>query len=184
MNSDMKLYTLSMLVQDTPGVVSQVSRLFSRKGYNIESMSAGGSKEPDVTRMTFVVKSDELMINQIAAQCRKLLPVLSVKVLSDENSIHRELSLIKVEAASRDIRDEVIQIANIFRANVIDVSHETLTIAVFGNEDKVSALMDLLDDFGIIEVVRTGIIAVERGRDSIYDNTKIKEEYNYGKNVL
>lgn len=184
MKTELKPYTLSMLVKDTPGVVSQVSRLFSRKGYNIDSMSAGGSKEPDITRMTFVVMGDELMINQIAAQCRKLLPVLSVKVLSDENSILRELTLVKVQADARDVRDEVMQIANIFRANIIDISRETLTIATFGNGDKVNALLNLLADFGIIELVRTGTIAIERGHDNIYDNTKIKEEYNYGKNVL
>ena len=89
-----------------------------------------------------------------------------------------------MKAASRDARDEIMQISNIFRANIIDVTRETLTIATFGSGDKVNALLNLLSDFGIIEIVRTGTIAIERGLENIYDNTKIKEEYDYGKNVL
>ena len=127
---------------------------------------------------------DELMIDQIAAQCRKLLPVIAVKVLDNESSIQREFALIKVKAKDLNTRSEIIQIADIFRANVIDVSRQTLTVAVFGGSDKTTAILDLLKEFGILEVVRTGTIAIERGRSTIYDETKLKEEYNYGKNVL
>ena len=179
-----KLYTLSILVKDIPGVLSQVARLFSRKGYNIESIASGPSKEPGVTRITIVLKGDELMIDQIAAQCRKLLPVLAVKVLDNDSSIQREFALIKVKAMDLSTRGEIIQIADIFRANVVDVSRETLTVAILGDSDKTTALLNLLRDFGILEVVRTGTIAIERGRSTIYDDTKLKEEYNYGKNVL
>lgn len=179
-----KLYTLSILVKDIPGVLSQVARLFSRKGYNIESIASGPSKEQGVTRITIVLKGDELMIDQIAAQCRKLLPVMAVKVLQDDNSIQREFALIKVKAMDLTARGEIIQIADIFRANVIDVSRETLTVAILGDSDKLTALLNLLRDFGVLEVVRTGTIAIERGRSTIYDETKLKEEYNYGKNVL
>ena len=179
-----KLYTLAILVQDTPGVLSQVARLFSRKGYNIESIVSGETDQPGVTRITIVLLADELMISQIAAQCRKLIPVKAVKLLDEGTSIQREFAMIKVKAADRNARDEVIQMANIFRANIIDVSHETLTVAIFGDKDKTSALIDLLEDFGILEIAKTGTLAIERGRNTIYDDNKLKEEYNYGKNVL
>lgn len=179
-----KLYTLSILVQDIPGVLSQVARLFSRKGYNIESIVSGETDKPGVTRITIVILADELMISQIAAQCRKLIPVLSVKILDEATSIQREFALIKVQAADRNARDEVIQMANIFRANIIDVSRDTLTVAIFGDKDKTSALIGLLEDFGILEIAKTGTLAIERGRSTIYDDNKLKEEYNYGKNVL
>ena len=179
-----KLYTLSILVRDIPGVLSQVARLFSRKGYNIESIVSGETDRPGVTRITIVILGDELMVNQIAAQCRKLIPVLAVKLLDEASSIQREFSLIKVWAADRNARDEVIQMANIFRANIIDVSRETLTVAIFGDKDKTSALTRLLADYGILEIAKTGTLAIERGRSTIYDDNKLKEEYDYGKNVL
>ena len=179
-----KEYTLSILVQDIPGVLSQVARLFSRKGYNIESIVSGETDRPHVTRITIVLLADELMINQIAAQCRKLICVQAVKILDEKSSIRREVALIKVRAGDRNTRDEVIQMANIFRANIIDVSRETLTVAIFGDRDKTAALIDMLDGFGILEITKTGTIAIERGRSTIYDDNKLKEEYNYGKNVL
>lgn len=183
-NSEKKLYTLAILVRDIPGVLSQVARLFSRKGYNIESIVSGETDKPNITRITIVLLADELMINQIADQCRKLIPVLAVKILDEETSLHREFSLIKVHAADRNTRDEVIQMANIFRANIIDVSRDTLTVAIFGEKSKTLALTRLLSDFGILEIVKTGTLAIERGRSTIYDDNKLKEEYNYGKNVL
>ena len=183
-DSEKKLYTLSILVRDIPGVLSQVARLFSRKGYNIESIVSGETDKPGVTRITIVIQGDELMVNQIADQCRKLIPVLAVKILDEDISLQREFSLIKVHAADRTTRDEVIQMANIFRANIIDVSHETLTVAIFGEKSKTKALTKLLADFGILEIVKTGTLAIERGRSTIYDDNKLKEEYNYGKNVL
>ena len=179
-----KLYTLVILVQDIPGVLSQVARLFSRKGYNIESIVTGEADKPGVHRITIVILADELMIHQISAQCRKLIPVMSVKILEEGTSIQREFALIKVKADERNVRDEVIQMANIFRANIIDVSHDTLTVAIFGEKDKIAALIDLLADFGILEIAKTGTLAIERGRNTIYDDNKLKEEYNYGKNVL
>lgn len=183
-NTEKKLYTLSILVQDIPGVLSQVARLFSRKGYNIESIVSGETDKPGVTRITIELIADELMIAQIAAQCRKLLPVLAVKILDEATSIHREFALIKVSADDRAKRDEVIQISNIFRANIIDVSRESLTVAIFGEKSKTTALIGMLEDFGILEIAKTGTIAIERGRSTIYDDNKLKEEYNYGKNVL
>ena len=107
-----------------------------------------------------------------------------MKILDEGASIQREFALIKVAAADRAARDEVVQMSNIFRANIIDVSRETLTVAIFGDKQKTSALIGLLEDFGILEIAKTGTLAIERGRSTIYDDNKIKEEYNYGKNVL
>ena len=180
-DKEKKLYTLAILVRDIPGVLSQVARLFSRKGYNIVS---GETDKPGVTRITIVILADELMIDQIAAQCSKLIPVLAVKILDEGASIQREFALIKVAAADRAARDEGVQMSNIFRANSIDVSRETLTVAIFGDKQKTSALIGLLEDFGILEIAKTGTLAIERGRSTIYDDNKLKEEYNYGKNVL
>ena len=184
LDTERKLYTLCILVQDIPGVLSQVARLFSRKGYNIESIVSGETDKPGITRITIVLLADELMISQIAAQCRKLIPVKAVKLLDEATSIQREFALIKVKAVDRGARDEVIQMANVFRANIIDVSRESLTVAIFGDKDKTSALIGLLEDFGILEIAKTGTLAIERGRSTIYDDNKLKEEYNYGKNVL
>ena len=183
-DKEKKLYTLAILVRDIPGVLSQVARLFSRKGYNIESIVSGETDKPGVTLITIVILADELMIDQIAAQCSKLIPVLAVKILDEGASIQREFALIKVAAADRAARDEVVQMSNIFRANIIDVSRETLTVAIFGDKQKASALIGLLEDFGILEIAKTGTLAIERGRSTIYDDNKLKEEYNYGKNVL
>lgn len=183
-DSEKKLYTLAILVRDIPGVLSQVARLFSRKGYNIESIVSGETDKPGTTRITIVILGDELMVNQIAAQCRKLIPVLAVKILDEGTSIQREFSLIKVRAADRNARDEVIQMANIFRAKIIDVSRETLTVGIFGDKNKTQALTAMLADYGILEIAKTGTLAIERGRSTIYDDNKLKEEYNYGKNVL
>ena len=166
-DTEKKLYTLSLLVQDIPGVLSQVARLFSRKGYNIESIVSGETSQPGLTRITIVILGDELMVNQIAAQCRKLIPVQVVKILDEETSIQREFAMIKVMAVDRTTRDEVIQM-----------------LAIFGDKSKTGALINLLSDFGILEMAKTGTLAIERGRSSIYDDNKLREEYNYGKNVL
>ena len=163
-----KLYTLCILVQDVPGVLSQVARLFSRKGYNIESIVSGATDRPGITRISIELRADESMIEQIAAQCRKLLPVLAVRVLDTEASIHREIALIKVRAADRDAREEVIQIANIFRARIIDICRESLTISVFGAPSKNTALIETLDGFEILEIAKSGTIAMERGPGAIY----------------
>lgn len=183
-DSTRKLYTLCILVEDVPGVLSQVARLFSRKGYNIESIVSGATDRPGITRISIEILADELMIEQIAAQCRKLLPVKAVKILDEDTCIHREIALIKVSAADHSSRDEIIQLVSIFRAKVIDVSREALTIWVFGSASKNEALINMLEDFGILEIAKTGTIAIERGRSTIYDNSKLREEYDYGKNVL
>ena len=179
-----KEYTISILVENSPGVLSQVSRLFSRKGYNIDSIASGTTEDPRVTRITIVMQGDEVIIGQITAQLRKLLCVISVKLLSPESAVQRELVLVKVRAETKDKRDEIIQVVNVFRASIVDISRETLTVVILGSESKAGALMDLLADFGILEIAKTGTIAIERGRSTIYDDNKLKEEYDYGKHVL
>lgn len=180
----MEQYKLSILVENSAGVLSQVTRLFSRKSYNIHSLAVGITNDPEVSRITVITFGDELMIKQLSNQLSKLLPVLSVQVLSADNSIERELILAKVRAADKSARDEVIQIVNIFRASILDVGRESLTICIVGNKEKSNALLKLLGEFDILEVARTGMIALERGVSTIYDQNKDKEEYSYGKNVL
>lgn len=184
MNTEKKAYTLSVLVEDTPGVLSQVARLFSRKGYNIESICSGPGLSAGTTRISVVTIGDEAMIHQIATQLSKLLLVISVDVLQGEDSIQRELVLIKVKAESRDARESILQIVDVFRANIVDFGTNTLIIAVVGAAEKIKAMLRLLDEYGILETARTGMVALERGQKTIYDQNKLKEEYNYGKNVL
>ena len=186
MNHMLKRRTLSVLVENTAGVLSQVSRLFSRKGYNIDSLAVGTTDDPEVSRITIEVTTDDLMIEQIINQLRKLFVVYSVRLLPPDSSIRRELVLIKVKAESRDVRNEVIQIANIFRATIIDVSTKSLTLAIIGEESKDDALEKLLSEFGILELVRTGMVALERGEATISDNDDNKQtgEFDLGKNIL
>ena len=179
-----KRRTLSMLVENAAGVLSQVSRLFSRKGYNIESLAVGTTDDPTVSRITIEVMADAPMIEQIMNQLRKQFPVYSVQELKPERSIRRELVMFKVKAETHNIRNEVIQIANIFRASIIDVSLKSLTLALIGDETKAEAMQKLLEAFGILELVRTGMVALERGAYTIEDETKEQTEFNLGKNIL
>ncbi len=176
--------TLSVLVENSAGVLSQVSRLFSRKGYNIESLAVGTTDDPTVSRITIEVMADAPMIEQIMNQLRKQFPVYSVQELKPERSIRRELVMFKVKAETHDIRNEVIQIANIFRASIIDVSLKSLTLALIGDESKAEAMQKLLEAFGILELVRTGMVALERGAYTISDENKEQAEFNLGKNFL
>lgn len=176
--------SLSVLVDNESGVLSQVSRMFSRKGYNIESLAVGTTDDPAVSRITIEVMANQKHVDLLCNQLRKLLPVHSVKLLNPEKSLRRELILLKVNADTSEKCNRVIQVANIFRASVIDVSPTTLTLAMIGEESKADAIVDLVKEFGILELVRTGMVALERGTDTIYDATKEKGEFDYGKNVL
>jgi acetolactate synthase-1/3 small subunit len=176
--------TLSVLVDNEAGVLSQVSRMFSRKGYNIESLAVGTTDDPAVSRITIEVMADDDQINLLGNQLRKLLAVHSVKLLDPDHSIRRELVLIKVKTETSEICNRVIQIANIFRASVIDVSSTTITLTLIGEESKTDAIVDLVSEFGILELVRTGMVAIERGTRTIYEQTKERGEFDYGKNVL
>ena len=177
-------HTLAVLVDNEAGVLSRVARLFSGKGYNIESLAVGATHDPAVSRITIEVLADDKQARLISDQLRKLICVHSVKRLAAEHAIRRELVLFKVAVKVSDARNQVIQIANIFRASIIDVSTGSITLAVIGEEGKVQAMENLLEEFGIMELVRTGMIALERGQYTIDEQTKEKGEFDYGKNVL
>ena len=171
--------TLAVLVDNEAGVLSRVVRLFSGKGYNIESLAVGTTDDPAISRITIEILASEDQTHLISSQLRKLICVHSVKTLNAEHAIRRELVLIKVSAATSETRNEVIQIANIFRVSVA-----SLTLAVIGDESKAEAIQNLLRESGILELVRTGMVALERGQFTIDEQTKVKGEYDYGKNVL
>ena len=175
--------TLSVLVDNKPGVLSQIARLFTRNGYNIESFAADTVLDPGVTRITIEVIANDNHTNRMIAQLNKMVPVHSVKLLTKDHTIRRQLALFKLNANTSEERNEIIQIANIFRGSVIDVSHETLTISVIGDEKKIDAVRGMLEPFGIIEMARTGMIAMERGSYTIDEQTKERDEFNYGKNT-
>ncbi len=179
-----KRHSLSVLVDNEAGVLSQVSRMFSRKGYNIESLAVGTTADPTVSRMTIEVITTNQRAELLCNQLNKLVFVHSVKILKPEDSIRRELVLLKVKADRPEACDRIVQIANIFRASVIDVSRTTLTLAIIGEESKVDAIVELVRDFGIMELVRTGMVVMERGTRTIYEATKERGEFDYGKNVL
>jgi acetolactate synthase I/III small subunit len=158
----MDRYVLSALVQNHAGVLSRVSGLFSRRGYNIDSLTVGETQEPGVSRMTIVVRGDEATIEQIQKQLEKLVEVGAVRRLESSKAVYRELALIKISASHQN-RSDILQIANVFRARVVDVSNETLTVEVTGDQEKVDGLIELLQPYGIRELARTGIAALERG---------------------
>lgn len=180
----MERFTLAVLVDNAAGVLSQVSRLFSRKGFNIESLAVGTTEDESISRMTIeiVVESAD-QVELICNQLRKLIPVHSVKVLSPARSMRRELAMIKVRAETSEARNELIQLSNIFRASIIDVAPTSLTVAIIGEDDKTDAIKNLFAPHGILEMARTGVIALERGTLTLDEETKEKEEFDYGKNV-
>jgi acetolactate synthase-1/3 small subunit len=149
-------------VENHAGVLSRVAGLFSRRGFNIESLAVGVTENPEISRMTIVVDGDDYTVEQVSKQLNKLIDVIKLKKLDEKDSVSRELALIKV-AATASTRAEIVQLVEIFRAKIVDVSKNTLTIEISGDTKKVSALEELLRQFGIKEIVRTGTIAIERG---------------------
>lgn len=162
----MAKHTLSVLVENRSGVLSRVAGLFSRRGFNIDSLAVGVTENPEVSRMTIVVNGDEYTVEQVSKQLNKLIDVIKIRALENSDSVSRELALIKVNATAAT-RSEIIQIVEIFRAKIVDVSKTTLTVEISGATDKVEALEDMLKQFGIKEIVRTGTIAIERGNKYI-----------------
>jgi len=162
----LKKIILSILVENTSGVLSRVSGLFSRRGYNIDSLSVGETQDSNYSRMTVVARGDDLILDQIRKQVDKLEDVKEIIELTDGDSVCRELILVKLAVNQKERRD-VIAIAEIFRANIVDVSKESLMIEIIGNLGKVNAFLKLLEGFSIIELVRTGVTGLTRGIDSI-----------------
>ncbi len=161
-NGTEKAHTLSVLVANKPGVLTHVSSLFSRRGYNIDSLTVGVTENQDISRMTIVAHGDEHVIEQVTKQLNKLIDIIKVVEIAPHESVDRELALIKVSADSNS-RSEIIQIVDIFRAKVIDVSAKSVVIEITGSTDKIDALEELMRPFGIKEMVRTGKVALVRG---------------------
>jgi len=155
-------HTLVALVEDKPGVLNRVASLFRRRGFNIESITVGHSEVSHLSRMTIVVDGANTQVEQVRKQLDKVIDTVKVYEISSDDMIALELALIKVQANS-DNRSEVIQIVDIFKANIVDVAPDSLTISVTGDEDKIDSLFDLLRTFGIKEIARTGRIAMNRG---------------------
>jgi acetolactate synthase-1/3 small subunit len=158
----MTRHTLVALVEDKPGVLNQMASLFRRRGFNIESIAVGHSEVPHLSRMTIVVNGAAAMVEQVRKQLDKVIDVVKVSDITGDAIVARELALIKVKATS-STRSEIIEIADIFRANIVDVASDSLTIEITGDEDKINSLLSLLRGFGIREIARTGCIAITRG---------------------
>ncbi len=159
-------HTLAVLVENRYGVLSRVAGLFARRGYNIDSLAVGVTEDPTISRMTIVVRGDDLVLEQVTKQLNKLIDVIRVTDLGTEDTVERELVLIKVNSDVKN-RSEIMQIADIFRAKIIDVASKSMIIEVTGDENKIKAIEQLLKPFGIKEMVRTGKIALRRGPKSI-----------------
>lgn len=155
-------HTLSVMVENKPGVLARVAGLFSRRGFNIDSLAVGITERPEISRITVVVDVEEHSLEQVYKQLNKLVNVIKVIDLPDENSVQRELLLAKVKADSRT-RAEVIEMVNIFRGKIVDVGKGTLTIEITGIGSKLQAFEELLGPYGMVELVRTGSIALARG---------------------
>ncbi|MBK6887115.1 MAG: acetolactate synthase small subunit [Tetrasphaera sp.] len=164
----MTKHTLSVLVQDKPGVLARISALFSRRGFNIDSLAVGPTELPDVSRMTVVVDVDALPLEQVTKQLNKLVEVLKVVEIEATNSVQSQIVLVKVRADG-STRGQVIEIAQLFRGRVVDVTPDAMSIEVTGNADKIRDFLALLEPYGVKELVQSGIVALGRGSRSISD---------------
>lgn len=162
--------TLSVLVQDQPGVLARVAILFARRGFNIESLAVGPTEVPDVSRMTIVVNVDKQPLEQVTKQLNKLINVLKIVELESDASVQREILLVKVKA-DLESRSHILETVQLFRAKVVDVAHDAVTIEATGAHDKLVALLKVLEPFGIRELVQSGMVAMGRGSRSISDRS-------------
>lgn len=160
--SENKKILLSILVENYSGTLSKVAGLFTRRGYNIDSLNVAETQDPKISRITVTVTGDSYVIEQITKQLHKLINVIKISILSSESSVQRELMMIKVNSEGQK-RSELVQIVNIFKANIIDMQHKNLIVSISGDEDKNNAFLELLKPFGIVEMTRTGPTALERG---------------------
>lgn len=156
-------HVISALVLNKPGVLQRVAGLFTRRGFNIDNITVGTSEQENMARMTIISRGDEKVLEQIIKQLNKLIDVVKVRDLATENTVKRELCLIKIHATSEKVRSEIMQYANIFRGRIVDVGPETLTVEITGTPSKIEALIDLLRGFGIKQIARTGATAIQRG---------------------
>jgi acetolactate synthase-1/3 small subunit len=164
----MSKHTLSVLVENRPGILARVAGLFARRGFNIHSLAVGPTEHPDVSRMTVVVDVDELPLEQVTKQLNKLVNVIKIVELEPSSSIHRELLLVKVRADMAS-RSSVLETVKLFRAKVVDVAPDAVTVEVTGNPDKLEAFLKVVEPFGIRELVQSGMVGIGRGSRSITD---------------
>jgi acetolactate synthase-1/3 small subunit len=160
--AEIKQHIVSALVENTAGTLSRVSGLFSRRGFNIDSLTVGETEDASVSRMTIAVTGDERILEQIIKQLEKLICVIAVRELDNISCLRREIMLVKIGADEKN-RPAVLEIAGIFRARVVDVSQSTITVEATGNVEKLDGLLLLLRPYGILELARTGLVALERG---------------------
>lgn len=163
----MRKKVFQLLVDNTSGVLSRISGLFSRRGYNIESITAGLTADPRFTRITIVASGDDEILDQIEKQVEKLVDVRDIKELKPETSVYRELALIKVKTENEEQRQGVIAVAGIFRAKIIDVAPESLIVELTGNQEKIDAFINLIEGYEILELARTGIAGLARGTEKV-----------------
>jgi acetolactate synthase I/III small subunit len=166
----MSKHTLSVLVENKPGVLARIAGLFARRGFNIDSLAVGPTDHPDVSRMTLVVDVEELPLEQVTKQLNKLVEVLKVVELAHAVSVQREILLVKV-GADLQTRSHIIETAHLFRAKVVDVAPDAVTIEATGDTDKLDALLRVLEPFGVKELVQSGMVAIGRGSRSITDRS-------------
>ncbi len=157
-----KLHTISVLVENRPGVLTRVAGLFAARGYNIDSLAVGTTETPDISRMTIVVNVETKPLEQVTKQLNKLINVIKILEHEPGSAVERELMLVKVRSAGED-RQRIMEIASVFRVNVVDVTHSTITLEASGKPEKLEAMLGLLEDFGVVELSRTGRIALGRG---------------------
>jgi acetolactate synthase I/III small subunit len=169
----MSRHTLSVLVENKPGVLARVASLFSRRGFNIDSLAVGPTEHPEISRMTIVVNVEELPLEQVTKQLNKLVNVIKIVELDPDASVQRELLLVKVKA-DLATRSHVLETVNLFRAKVVDVASDAVTIEATGTVDKLDALIRVLEPFGIKELVQSGMVAVGRGSRSITDRNTLR----------
>jgi acetolactate synthase-1/3 small subunit len=166
----MNKHTLSVLVENKPGVLARIAGLFSRRGFNIDSLAVGPTERPEVSRMTVVVDVEDLPLEQVTKQLNKLVEVLKVVELDHNASVQREILLVKVRA-DMQTRSHILETAALFRAKVVDVATDAVTIEATGSSDKLDALLRILEPFGIRELVQSGRVAISRGSRSITDRS-------------
>lgn len=167
---------LSVLVENQAGVLSRVAGLFSRRGYNIDSLTVGTTNNPNISRITIVANTDnDFILEQIKKQLNKLIDVMKIIELKPDESVYRELALVKVKCNDEN-RSAITSVTNIFRAKIIDVSVESVTVEITGDQNKIKAFIELMNPFGIKEIVRTGLTALERGPITISEHMKYEME--------
>lgn len=158
-----ELYIVSAIVENKPSVLFRVTNLFRARNFNIESITVGTTEQQDLSRMTITTNSDEKTLDQLVKQLRKLIDVVEVKVLDTDKTVYRELALIKMKAVDPTTRSEIMNYANIFRGNILDIGKETITVEITGTPDKIDAFKNLVDQYGITQLARTGVSALPRG---------------------